>query len=67
MLVTSVAGEDPGWRGVALPRLQRSSSALTANLLLGAVWSLWHLPLFYKPGDLQRNGRIPPPTRHVAP
>jgi len=39
-------GEEPGWRGFALPR----SGPLVGTLLLGALWGLWHLPLFFIPG-----------------
>jgi uncharacterized protein len=36
--------EEPGWRGFALPLLQRSMTAERANWWLGLVWAAWHLP-----------------------
>lgn len=46
-LLTWGLGEEVGWRGFALPRLQKSHSALTATIILGTIHALWHLPAFF--------------------
>jgi uncharacterized protein len=40
-------GEEPGWRGFALPRLQQLRGPLVGSLILGILWGFWHLPLFW--------------------
>ena len=38
-------GEEPGWRGYALPQLQARHSPLVSGVVLGVLVALWHLPL----------------------
>ena len=52
-------GEELGWRGFALPRMLERWRPLTASLVLGLIWGLWHLPAFFIAG-LPQNGMALP-------
>jgi membrane protease YdiL (CAAX protease family) len=46
----SLLAEEPGWRGFAQPRLQMRGRALAASILIGLLWSTWHLWYVILPG-----------------
>ncbi len=52
--------EEIGWRGFALPLLQRKASPFFAGLVLGIVWALWHLPAFWLGGTPQSSWQFTP-------
>jgi len=48
-------GEDLGWRGYALSRALDRWRPVTACTIHGALWGLWHLPMFFRAGTAQAD------------
>jgi membrane protease YdiL (CAAX protease family) len=55
MLLFGPLPEEMAWRGYALDGLQARWNSLTASLILGTAWTLWHLPLFLIEGSYQHG------------
>jgi membrane protease YdiL (CAAX protease family) len=53
VLLVNGFGEETGWRGFALPLLQRRFSPLTAMLVVAVIWAGWHLPMFLVVGNFR--------------
>jgi uncharacterized protein len=45
--------EEFGWRGVALPLMQRLTAPVWAGVIVGFIWAFWHLPAFFVGGTPQ--------------
>jgi membrane protease YdiL (CAAX protease family) len=45
--------EEFGWRGLALPLLQRKFAPIGAGLIVGLIWAVWHIPAFLIGGTPQ--------------
>ncbi|EGV17088.1 type II CAAX endopeptidase family protein [Thiocapsa marina] len=62
ILLMAVKGpvEEFGWRGLALPLLQRKLAPLWAALILGVIWGFWHLPAFLLSGTPQGDWAFAP-------
>ena len=55
-ILTAGIGEESGWRGYALPKLQGHMSALSATLIVTLFWVGWHLPRFFYYGAYMELG-----------
>lgn len=47
--------EEFGWRGYVLPRLQARWNALVSSIVLGVIWTVWHLSLWFLAGSSQQG------------
>ena len=47
LILIGAVGEETGWRGYALPQLQRRFTPLASSLILAVLWFGWHLPQFF--------------------
>lgn len=54
-LLVGGGNEEPGWRGFALEELEVRYGPLAGTALLGALWTLWHLPAFLDPASVQNT------------
>jgi uncharacterized protein len=64
-ILTAGIGEESGWRGYALPKLQRHMGALSATLIVTLFWVGWHLPrFFYYDGYLDLGFSVLPLAAH---
>jgi len=55
VLIFSVLGEETGWRGFALEHMQKIISPLLSSIIIGLLWGVWHLPLFFIEGNFHQT------------
>jgi membrane protease YdiL (CAAX protease family) len=58
LTIAAGIGEEFGWRGFLLPRLQSRHNALVSGLIVGVAWATWHVPLFFIEGTSQYKQQL---------
>jgi membrane protease YdiL (CAAX protease family) len=59
LIILGPLSEEFGWRGFLQKRIIMEFTSIKGSIIIGLVWSLWHLPLFYMIGTSQHNFNIP--------
>jgi membrane protease YdiL (CAAX protease family) len=59
LIIFGPLSEEFGWRGFLQKRINLEFSPISGSVIIGVVWSLWHLPLFYMIGTSQHDFNIP--------
>ncbi len=59
LIILGPLSEEFGWRGFLQKRVNAEFSPVIGSIVIGVVWALWHLPLFYLPGTSQHDFNIP--------
>ncbi|MGE5347894.1 MAG: CPBP family intramembrane glutamic endopeptidase, partial [Actinomycetota bacterium] len=59
LVILGPLSEEFGWRGFLQKRVNTEFSPVIGSIVIGVVWALWHLPLFYLPGTSQHDFSIP--------
>ena len=54
-IISGPFSEEFGWRGFLMDRLFQKDKLLQASLLIGFVWGIWHLPLYFYPAQIQHD------------
>ena len=54
-IISGPFSEEIGWRGFLTDRLYRKDKLLQMSLLIGGVWGIWHLPLYFYPAQIQHD------------
>jgi membrane protease YdiL (CAAX protease family) len=62
MVISGPLSEEPGWRGTAYPRMRASLGRFQVGLVLGVIWAVWHLPLFFIDGTVQNDLGLTTPS-----
>ena len=55
LTIAAGIGEEFGWRGFLLPRLQTRHNALVSSLIIGVMWAIWHIPQYFIQGTFQHH------------
>jgi len=59
LIILGPLSEEFGWRGFLQKKVNIQFSPISGTLVIGIIWSLWHLPLFYMPGTSQHDFNMP--------
>lgn len=59
LIILGPFSEEIGWRGFLQDKLRGTTSLLVVSLIIGIIWALWHLPLFFIPGTTQFENAMP--------
>ncbi|TNM28019.1 CPBP family intramembrane metalloprotease [Streptomyces sedi] len=62
MIVSGPLSEEPGWRGTAYPRMRATMGRFQIAFVLGVIWAVWHMPLFFIDGTVQNDLGLASPS-----